>query len=203
MHRITTLEELDALYGAPVQAALAKEIDYISDHYKAFIDKAPFVVVATVGPEGLDCSPRGDPPGFVRVQDRKTVLIPDRRGNNRVDGLRNIVRDPARLAAVPDPGHRHHGAHQRNAEITTDPDLCASFAMQGKLPKSVLVVTAERVYFQCPKALVRSRLWSKEAQISPSELPSTGEILQAITQGGIDGGAYDQAYPQRIKDTIY
>jgi PPOX class probable FMN-dependent enzyme len=203
MHRITTLEELDALYGAPVQAALAKEIDYISEHYKAFIDKAPFVVVATVGPEGLDCSPRGDPPGFVRVQDRKTVLIPDRRGNNRVDGLRNIVRDPRVSLLFLIPGIGTTVRINGTAEITTDPDLCAGFAMQGKLPKSVLVVTAERVYFQCPKALVRSRLWSKEAQISPSELPSTGEILQAITQGSIDGGAYDQAYPQRIKDTIY
>jgi PPOX class probable FMN-dependent enzyme len=203
MHRITTLEELDALYGAPVQAALAKEIDYISEHYKAFIDQAPFVVVATVGPEGLDCSPRGDPPGFVRVQDRKTVLIPDRRGNNRVDGLRNIVRDPRVSLLFLIPGIGTTVRINGTAEITTDPELCAGFAMQGKLPKSVLVVTAERVYFQCPKALVRSRLWSKEAQISPSELPSTGEILQAITQGSIDGGAYDQAYPQRIKDTIY
>ena len=203
MHRITTLEQLDALYGAPVQAALAKEIDYISEHYKAFIDKAPFVVVATVGPEGLDCSPRGDPPGFVRVQDRKTVLIPDRRGNNRVDGLRNIVRDPRVSLLFLIPGIGTTVRINGTAEIATDPELCASFAMQGKLPKSVLVVTAERVYFQCPKALVRSRLWSKEAQISPSELPSTGDILQAITQGSIDGGAYDQAYPQRIKDTIY
>jgi uncharacterized protein len=203
MHRITTVEELDALYGAPVQAALAKEIDHISEHYKAFIDKAPFVVVATVGPEGLDCSPRGDPPGFVRVQDRKTVLIPDRRGNNRVDGLRNIVRDPRVSLLFLIPGIGTTVRINGTAEITTDPDLCAGFAMQGKLPKSVLVVTAERVYFQCPKALVRSRLWSKEAQISPSELPSTGEILQAITQGSIDGGAYDQAYPQRIKETIY
>jgi PPOX class probable FMN-dependent enzyme len=203
MHRIKTLEELDALYGAPVQAALAKEIDYISDHYKAFIDKAPFVVVATVGPEGLDCSPRGDPPGFVRVQDRKTVLIPDRRGNNRVDGLRNIVRDPRVSLLFLIPGVGTTVRINGTAEITTDPDLCAGFAMQGKLPKSVLVVTAERVYFQCPKALVRSRLWSREAQISPSELPSTGEILQAVTRGSIDGGAYDQAYPQRLKDTIY
>jgi uncharacterized protein len=203
MHRITTLEQLDALYGAPVQAALAKEIDYISEHYKAFIDKAPFVVVATVGPEGLDCSPRGDPPGFVRVQDRKTVVIPDRRGNNRVDGLRNIVRDPRVSLLFLIPGIGTTVRINGTAEITTEPELCASFAMQGKLPKCVLVVTAERVYFQCPKALVRSRLWSKEAQVSPSALPSTGAILQAITQGGIDGGTYDQAYPQRLKETIY
>ena len=203
MHRITTQQQLDALYGEPVPASLAKEIDYISDHYKAFIEKSPFVIVATVGPEGLDCSPRGDPPGFVRVVDRKTVLIPDRRGNNRIDGLRNIVRDPriSLLFLIPGVGStlRING----RAEITADPERCASFAMQGKAPKTVLVVTAERVYFQCPKALVRSRLWSLEAQIKPSELPSAGEILQAISRGNIDGSAYDKAYPQRLKDTIY
>jgi PPOX class probable FMN-dependent enzyme len=203
MHRITTLEELDALYGAPVPAALAKEIDYISEHYKAFIDKAPFVVVATVGPEGLDCSPRGDPPDFVRVQDRKTVLIPDRRGNNRVDGLRNIVRDPRISLLFLIPGIGTTVRINGTAEITTDPDLCASFAMQGKPPKCVLAVTANRVYFQCPKALVRSRLWSADAQIARSELPSTGEILQALSKGAIDGAAYDQAYPQRLKETMY
>ena len=203
MHRITTLEELDALYGKPVPAAIAKEIDYISDHYKAFIDKAPFVVVATVGPEGLDCSPRGDPPGFVRVRDNKTVLIPDRRGNNRVDGLRNLVRDARISLLFMIPGIGSTLRINGRAEITTDPELCASFAMQGKPAKCVLVVTAERVYFQCPKALVRSRLWSADAQISRSELPSAGEILQALSQGGIDGAAYDQAYPRRLEETIY
>ena len=203
MHRVTSLEQLDELYGTPVQAAIAKEIDYISDHYKTFIDKAPFVVLATVGPEGLDCSPRGDPAGFVRVQDRKTVLIPDRRGNNRVDALRNIVRDPRISLLFMIPGIGNTLRINGRAEISIDPELCASFAMQGKPPRSVLVVTADRVYFQCPKALVRSRLWSKEAQISPSELPTAGEILQAITQGGFDGAAYDQAYPQRLKETIY
>ena len=203
MHLIRTQEELDALYGEPVPASLAKEIDYISDHYRAYIDKSPFVVIATVGSEGLDCSPRGDPPGFVRVVDRKTVMIPDRRGNNRIDGLRNLVRDPriSLLFLVPGVGStlRING----RAEITNDPELCASFAMQGKPPKTVLVVTAERVYFQCPKALVRSRLWNPEAQIKPSELPTVGEILQAISRGNIDGAAYDKAYPQRLKDTIY
>ncbi len=203
MHRITTLEQLDALYGEPVGAAVTKEIDYISDHYKAFVDKAPFVVLATVGPEGLDCTPRGDPPGFVRVRDRKTVLIPDRRGNNRIDSLRNIVRDPriALLFLIPGIGNtlRING----RAEISVDPELCASFGMEGKLPRSVLVVTAESVYFQCPKALVRSRLWSADAQIARSELPSTGEMLAALSKGTIDGDEYDRAYPQRLKETIY
>jgi PPOX class probable FMN-dependent enzyme len=203
MHRITTLEQLEALYGEPVQAAVAKEIDYISDHYKAFIDKAPFVVVATVGPEGLDCTPRGDPPGFVRVRDKKTVLIPDRRGNNRVDSLRNLVRDPRISLLFMIPGIGNTLRLNGRAEISVDPELCASFSMQGKLPRSVLVVTAERVYFQCPKALVRSRLWSQEAQIARSELPSTGDILAALSKGAIDGEEYDRAYPQRLKETIY
>ena len=203
MHRITTLEQLDALYGTPVQAALAKEIDYISEHYKAFVDKAPFVVIATAGPEGLDCSPRGDPPGFVRVRDAKTVLIPDRRGNNRVDCLRNLVRDPRISLLFMIPGIGNTLRINGRAEISVDPELCASFTMQGKAPRCVLVVTTERVYFQCPKALVRSRLWSQEAQIKRTELPSTGEILEALSKGGIDGAAYDEAYPQRLKETIY
>jgi PPOX class probable FMN-dependent enzyme len=203
MPTITTLEELDALYGTPVPAAVSKEIDYISDHYKTFIDKAPFVVVATVGPEGLDCSPRGDPAGFVRVRDKKTVLIPDRRGNNRVDSLRNLVRDPRISLLFLIPGIGNTLRINGRAAISTDPELCAGFAMQGKNPKCVLVVTAERVYFQCPKALVRSRLWSQDAQVPRSELPSTGEILEAITNREIDGAAYDAAYPQRLKETIY
>jgi PPOX class probable FMN-dependent enzyme len=203
MHKITTQEQLDALYGEPVQAAVVKEIDYISDHYKAFIDKAPFVVVATVGPEGLDCSPRGDPPGFVRVIDRKTLMIPDRRGNNRVDALRNLVRDPRISLLFMIPGIGNTLRINGRAEISTKPELCASFAMKGKLPRSVLEVTVERVYTQCPKALVRSRLWSADAQIDRSELPTAGEMLQALSQGGIDGEAYDAAYPRRLEETIY
>ena len=203
MHRVTSLEQLDELYGTPVQAAIAKEIDYISDHYKTYIEKSPFVIIATVGPEGLDCSPRGDPPGFVRVQDSKTVLIPDRRGNNRIDGLRNIVRDPRISLLFLIPGIGTTLRINGHAEIIADPELCASFTMQGKAPKTVLAVTADKIYFQCPKALVRSRLWSADAQIRPSEMPTTGEILQAISRGNIDGAAYDQAYPQRLKDTIY
>ena len=183
MQRITTYEQLEALYGQPTEAAIAKEIDYISDGYKAFIDKAPFVVLATVGPDGLDCSPRGDPAGFVRVVDRKTVQIPDRRGNNRVDALRNLVRDPRISLLFMIPGIGNTLRINGTAEILVDPALCESFSMQGKLPRSVLQVTAERVYFQCPKALVRSRLWNPEAQIPRSALPSSGEILEALTVG--------------------
>jgi uncharacterized protein len=203
MQRITTLEELDAMYGKPAGAAVVKEIDYISDHYKAFIDKAPFVVLATVGPEGLDCSPRGDPAGFVRVRDRKTVLIPDRRGNNRVDALRNLVRDPRISLLFMIPGIGSTLRINGTAEIVVDEELNASFAINGKVPNCVLVVTADRVYTQCPKALVRSRLWSADAQVDRSELPSAGEMIAALSKGTIDRDEYDRAYPQRLKETIY
>ena len=202
-YRVTSIEQLEALYDAPLPRSLIKEIDYISEHYRAFIEQAPFVVVATSGPEGLDCSPRGDPPGFVRVWDEKTVLIPDRRGNNRLDTLRNLVHDPriSLLFLIPGVGEtlRING----HTDIVTDPALCASFAMQGKIPTSVLVITVERVYFQCQKALVRSRLWSAEAQIPRSALPSTGQILEARSQGDFDGAEYDRAYPEHMKKTIY
>ena len=203
MAQITTLADLERLYGEPVSAAIVKEIDYISDDYRMFIDKAPFIVMATVGPEGLDGSPRGDPAGFVKVVDRKTVLIPDRRGNNRVDALRNIVRDSrvALLFMIPGIGNtlRING----RAEIRDDADLLAEFAMEGKLPRTVLSVTADSVYFQCPKAFVRSRLWSPEAQVPRSELPSAGDMLARLSKGSIDGGEYEKAYPARLKETLY
>jgi len=202
-HRVTSTEQLESIYGDPPPTSLLKEIDYISEHYRAFIEKAPFVTVATCGPQGLDCSPRGDPPGFVRVADEKTLMIPDRRGNNRIDSMRNLVRDPRISLLFLIPGINETLRINGRAEIVIDPDMCASFAMQGKLPRSVLVVTVERIYFQCQKALVRSRLWDVEAQIPRSELPSTGKILEALSENAIDGEEYDRNYPDRLKKTIY
>ena len=200
---VSTIAELEAIYGEPLAQSLVKEIDYISDHYRAFIEQSPFMVLASVAEEGLDCSPRGDPAGFVRVVDEKTVMIPDRRGNNRIDTLRNLVRDPrvSLLFLVPCVGEtlRING----RAAISVDPDLCASFDMNGKTPRSVIVVTAERVYFQCQKALARSRLWNPEARIERKELPSAGDILQKLSKNDFDGDAYDNNYPERLKKTIY
>lgn len=200
---VSTIAELEAIYGEPLAQSLVKEIDYISDHYRAFIEQSPFMVLASVAEEGLDCSPRGDPAGFVRVVDEKTVMIPDRRGNNRIDTLRNLVRDPrvSLLFLVPGVGEtlRING----RAAISVDPDLCASFDMNGKTPRSVIVVTAERVYFQCQKALARSRLWDPEARIERKELPSAGDILQKLSKNDFDGDAYDKNYPERLKKTIY
>jgi len=202
-HRITSVDELEALYEAPVPRSLTKELDHISEHYRAFIEKSPFVVIATSGPEGLDCSPRGDAPGFVRVADERHLLIPDRRGNNRLDSLHNIVRDPriALLFLIPGVGEtlRVNG----HADIVTDPELCASFTVEGKTPRSVLLVSVEKVYYQCQKALVRGRLWSQEAQVPRSDLPSAGQMLEALSGGDFDGAAYDQGYPEHMKKTIY
>ena len=194
---------LNTLYGEISPGAIAKEIDYIHPHYRAMIEASPFVVLATSGPEGLDTSPRGDPAGFVHVLDEKTVLIPDRRGNNRADSLRNIIRDPrvALLFLIPGVGEtlRINGT----AVISTDPALIARFPFRGTLPRTVIVVKAERVYFQCPKALVRSELWNPEKQIDRKALPSTGTILADITNGTVGGEEYDRGYPERLKATIY
>ncbi len=202
-HLIRDEETLNALYGEISPGAIAKEIDYIHPHYRAMIEASPFMVLATTGPGGLDTSPRGDPAGFVHVVDDRTLLIPDRRGNNRADSLRNIIHDPkvALLFLIPGVGEtlRVNGS----AVISTDPALLARFPFNGTLPRSVIVVTAERVYFQCPKALVRSELWNPDKHISRKSLPSTGTILADITAGTVGGEEYDRAYPERLKQTLY
>jgi PPOX class probable FMN-dependent enzyme len=201
-HYVTSEAELEAIYGQPVGAAVIKEIGHISDHYRSFIETSPFVVLATSGPEGLDCTPRGDPAGFVRVVDANTVMLPDRRGNNRIDTLRNLVRDPriALLFLIPGEGRtlRING----RARICVDPELCASFTMEGKLPRSVIVITAESVYTQCPKALVRSRLWDSTLHVEAGTLPSSGTMMKAL-QESFDAETYDRNYPQHMKATIY
>jgi PPOX class probable FMN-dependent enzyme len=195
---------LAALYGESSAGAIAKEIDYIHPHYRSMIEASPFMVLATSGPEGLDCSPRGDPPGsFVQVPDEKTLLIPDRRGNNRIDSLRNIIRDDrvALLFLIPGVGEtlRVNG----RAAISVAPDLIGRFAFRGTLPRTVIVVRVESVYFQCPKALLRSELWNPEKHISRKALPSTGTILADITAGTVGGEQYDREYPERLRATIY
>jgi len=167
------------------------------------IEASPFMVMATSGPDGLDVSPRGDPPGFVVVENDRTLLIPDRRGNNRADSLSNLVADPriALLFLIPGVGEtlRVNG----RAEISVDAAMLERFPAQGKLPRSVIVVRVERVYFQCPKALVRSDLWNPTKHIERRSLPSSGTILADITRGQVGGAEYDAAYPERLKATIY
>src|SRR5712692_3064651 len=158
-HLVTTEAQLEQMYGEIHPPARVKEIDHVNSHYRALIEASPFVVLATSGPEGLDCSPRGDPAGFVRVRDEKTLLIPDRRGNNRIDSLRNLVRDPRVALLFLIPGCSETIRVNGRAKISVDPALCQSFTMEGKTPRCVLVVAVERVYYQCAKAIVRSKLW--------------------------------------------
>jgi PPOX class probable FMN-dependent enzyme len=194
---------LTALYGAPHDVSVSKEIDHINPHYRAFIEAAPFFALATGGPEGFDCSPRGDAPGFVRVHDENTLLIPDRRGNNRIDSLRNIVRDPrvALLFLIPGCGETIRVIGR--AAISTDPDLAATFAVDGKAPRAVIVVTAERVYYQCTKAIVRSKLWDPSQHVDRKSLPSSGTILAAITAGRLGGAEHDRTHAERIQAGLY
>lgn len=201
--RLESVEELEALYGTPKETSLIKEIDYISDHYRQFIEASPFLILASVGPEGLDTSPRGDPPGFVTVEDDRTVLIPDRRGNNRIDTLKNIVRDPRVSLIFLVPGVGETLRINGRAEILIAPDLLDRFAMQGKPPRSVIKVTVDRIFFQCQKALARSKLWDPAAQVERKSLPSAGQILKTLTEGRFDGEAYDAEYPSRMLKEIY
>src|ERR1700746_3014368 len=156
MSIIATIGQLEAIYGQPNDASTVKVADRVTSQYRVLIDKSPFAALATCGPEGLDCSPRGDLAGFVRVHDEKTLSMPDRRGNNRVDSLRNIVRDPrvALLFLIPGSGTtlRVNG----RAHLSVDPDLLASFRIEGKAPRSVIVMTVGEIYFQCARAIVRS-----------------------------------------------
>src|SRR5467141_485135 len=158
MSVIATIGDLEAIYGFPNDASTVKVADRVTPPYRILIDKSPFAALATSGPEGLDCSPRGDLPGFIRVHDDKTLMMPDRRGNNRVDSLRNIVRDPrvALLFLIPGSGStlRVNGY----AHVSADPELLASFKTEGKAPRTVIVMTVEEVYFQCARAIVRSDL---------------------------------------------
>jgi hypothetical protein len=202
-HLITTIDQLEAMYGEVYPPARVKEIDHINADYRAFIEKAPFIAVATGGSGGLDCSPRGDPAGFIRVHDEKTLMIPDRRGNNRIDTLRNLIEDPRIALLFLIPGCSETIRVNGRAQICTDPDLCQSFEMQGKAPRCVIVVTVERVYFQCAKAIVRSKLWDPTTRVERASLPTAGKILATISGGKIGGPEHDRAAPERIKATIY
>ena len=200
---VRDLDALAALYGAPGESSIAKETPVITAHYRKFIEASPFVALATAGPEGMDCSPRGDAPGFVRVVDEKTLMIPDRRGNNRIDSLRNIVREPkvGLLFLIPGVGEtfRVNG----RASISADPRLLESFMVEGKAPRSVIVVEVDTVYFQCSRAVLRARLWEADAQVERNSLPSNGAILSELSQQKIDGEKYDRELPLRIFRELY
>lgn len=200
---VQTVEELAALYGAPMATALRKEIDHLTPLHRAYVQASPLLMLATSGPDGMDCSPRGDAPGFVRVAGERTLQIPDRRGNNRLDSLRNIVLDPRVGLLFLVPGVTVTLRVNGTARLCTDDALRESFAVRDKLPATVIEITTTAVYTQCPKALVRSHLWDPDRFRDPAELPSMGEIMALVTGGEVGGADYDRDYPERLRTTMY
>jgi PPOX class probable FMN-dependent enzyme len=202
-HIVTSIDQLAGIYGEIYPPSIAKVADCVTPAYRAFIEAAPFFALASVGPDGLDCSPRGDAPGFVRVHDEKTLLIPDRLGNNRIDTIRNILQDPrvALLFLIPGCGETIRVVGR--ARISIDPALTQTFVVNGKIPRSVFIVDVENVFFQCTKAIIRSKLWDASRQIDRKSLPTAGTILAELTGGKMGGEAHDRVAPERIKATLY
>ncbi|MCE1179042.1 MAG: pyridoxamine 5'-phosphate oxidase family protein [Micrococcales bacterium] len=203
--RITTLAELKEHYPAePAHNSLAKESEIVTPLYRELIEASPFCVVVTVGEDGLDCSPRGDAAGFVRVCDSHTLEMPDRRGNNRLDTLRNLIAEPMVGLIFLIPGVGETIRVRGHAHIDTDPELLASHAVGGKTPASVIVVEVTRIYFQCARAVIRSGLWDTSRHADRSSLPTAGMLTEE--QGGFteeERADYDAALEGRQRQTLY
>jgi len=202
-YEITSLDQFQSLFDAPGEAAIHKETDHVVPVYRRMIESSPFVVMATSGPGGLDCTPRGDPAGFVEVPDERHLLLPERKGNNRIDSLRNLIEDPriALLFLVPGKGETLRVNGQ--ARITTDPELLERTAAHGKPPKCVIVVEVEMVYFQCARAVLRARLWDPGSRRLAEHTPSAGEMLAGVPESTIRAEQYDDGLDERQERTLY
>ncbi len=199
---VTSVEALKAIYGDVGEASIAKVTTALTPEYRQMIELSPFVALATVGPEGLDCSPRGDLGGVVRVDDENTLLLPDWRGNNRVDSLINIVRDPRVALMFLIPGSTTTMRINGRAVVSAEPALLQSFEMDGKHPRTVAVVTIDEVYFQCARALIRSELWNADRFVDPKTLPTPGQLMKAA-KADFDAKTYDREWPARAAKTMW
>ena len=202
MNRVNTIAELEALYPKPLESSLAKELPRLNEYYRLLIKASPYVSVASVGPDGMDCSPRGDAPGFVSILDDDTLAIPDRRGNNRLDTLRNIVRDPRVALLFMIPGVNETLRVNGQAHLSIEPELLNRFEINGNSPITVMVVSVERVYFQCARALKRSRLWDPALHADPETMPSAGKLIRSAI-ADFDAEAYDEKLQERQAKTLY
>ena len=201
---IETIEQLEALYDEPLDAVIKKQTDYIVEPGRAFIAASPFLLLATASEAGIDCSPKGDAPGFVQVLDERTVLIPDRPGNNRVDGMRNIVANPKVGIIFMIPGANVTYRINGSATLSVDPKLLDRFLVKGKRPRAVIVVAVEEAFHHCPKAFVRSKLWAEGSKGAPADAPTNGTFA-AWRDGGDANYAkqYEADYQARLKDRLY
>lgn len=190
---ITSMDELRAVIGQPTELVQAKLADRLNHLTRQFVERSPFVCVATGRPDGgMDVSPRGDPPGFVQVLDEHTLLLPERPGNRLADTLENLLSDPRIALLFLIPGVHDTFRVNGTAVITDDPELLAPCAVDGKLPKLGILVTVHEAYTQCAKALLRSDLWNPVNHIERSDLPRQGDILRAISRPDLDADEYEQ-----------
>lgn len=200
-HTVADLQTLTALFGPVGEASLRKEVTYLHPVYQQWIQASPFAVLATSGPHGLDASPRGDPASLVTIHDEYTLLLPERRGNNRIDSLRNILRDPRISLMFFVAGSNNVIRVNGRAVVTADDDLRESFTREGKLPRTVIVIEVAEVYSQCARALLRSGIWVRGDQ--STGLPTVGDMLAELTRGRIDGATYDAEWPGRAAGTMW
>jgi len=203
MARIETIEALEQLYGVPGAAATRKVARRLTPLYRKWIMSSKLCVLSTVGPEGTDGSPRGDDRPVVTELDPGTLLMPDWRGNNRLDSLRNIVADGRVSLMFMVPGSHNVVRVNGQAWLTDAADMRARFERQGRQPATVIVIEIAEIYTQCARALLRSALWAQGAEAAAVDLPTVGEILTEMTEGEIDGAAYDAEWPKRAAGTMW
>jgi len=203
MTRIETLAQLAEIYGEPGEMSIVKEVAQIIPHYRSFIEASPFCTLATVAGDGMDCTPRGDKPGFVRVHDERTLMMPDRRGNNRTDSLANIIQDPRIALCFLVPGSNICLRVNGTAYVSIDEELLETFSVKGNAPRSVIVINTQAVYFQCGRAILRSKLWDIETQVEAGSLPNPGEVLAWLSDNKVGGKAYDVAWEERAEKTLW
>jgi len=190
----------EVLGGEPTELVRKKIADRLNPLTRQFVERSPFVVVATGHPDGgLDVSPRGDPAGFVRILDERTLLLPDRPGNKLADTLTNLLEDDRIALLFLIPGVNDTFRVNGRARIVDDAELLADSAVEGKVPRLGILVTVEEAYTQCPKALLRSELWNTERHVSRDELPSSGEILRSVADPELDAEEYDEARSERYR----
>lgn len=200
---IGSIDQLEAIYGLPGETSTVKVTDSLIPEYRAFVEASPFVALATCGPEGLDCSPRGDRERVLEIANETTLHLPDRRGNNRVDSLRNIVRDPSVAVLFFLPGSVTTLRVNGEAHVSVDPQLLERYAVDGKQPRTVIIIQINEVYFQCGRAIVRSELWNPDRFVEPESLPTPGTILAKLSDDRVGGETYDDEWPERARKTLW
>lgn len=200
MQHITSVDELVDLYGDAVPAAITKVVKHLTPLYRQWINQSRFVVLSSVGPDGTDGTPRGDDGPVVKIVDAQTLWLPDWRGNNRIDTLRNIVEDGRVSLMFMVPGSKNVVRVNGRAVLTVDADVVDQFEQNGKHPRSVMVITISETYFQCAKALMRSALWNGEDE--SSQVPTAGQFIAEV-KAGFDGDEYDRDYPEYAKGRMW